>query len=500
MKDLSLTLTRRRLITGTASLVGASILSGCGTKGGSSTTTPVTPALTNPQPVPGGPLVQGALQISTTSGGLIPAGFMGLSYEKFTLADPYFNASNADLIALFQRLGTGAAGVSGPVLRLGGGTVDQCLWTPDGNGTTYLQITPSNVTDLAAFLKLTGWQCLYGVNLATSTPALAAAEVANVVTTLGSSLLGIEIGNATDQYGATGSYFPGNWTFQDFLTRWQSFQSAILAETPHALLTGPSCSATSVSNWTLPFGQAIPSGQVSLLTEQYFRANGLDAVATAEYLVSPDTVLNSYLATMNTGAQTLGIPYRIAGCNSFYSGGAPGISNSYASSLWVLDFLFSAAQGGATGVNMHGGGKIYYTPIADSGGVVSAASPEYYGLLLFSMAGAGTLMQTQFSAGSLNATAYAIKSASGGMSLILVNKDSTQNLSIAVTTSQSVQSATLLAMTAPSLAATSGVTIQGATVNPDGTFAPSSAYTLAYSGTQTSCYVPALSAVLIQLT
>jgi hypothetical protein len=51
----------------------------------------------------------------------------------------------------------------------------------------------------------------------------------------------------------------------------------------------------------------------------------------------------------------------------------------------------------------------------------------------------------------------------------------------------------------PDLSATLGATIQGASVNPDGTFAPSAAYTLNPSGSQLTCYVPALSAVLIQI-
>ena len=76
------------------------------------------------------------------------------------------------------------------------------------------------------------------------------------------------------------------------------------------------------------------------------------------------TNLQTDLGILNAGAQQLGIPYRISECNSFFNGGAAGVSNSYASSLWVLDFLFNAAMGGATGVNMHGGGNAPgYTPI-----------------------------------------------------------------------------------------------------------------------------------------
>ena len=95
-------------------------------------------------------------------------------------------------------------------------------------------------------------------------------------------------------------------------------------------------------------------------------------------------------------------------------------------------------MGGGTGVNMHGGGNAPgYTPIADDSGAVIEARPEYYGLLLFSLAGPGTLLQTQLSAGSVDATAYAVRTASGGLNMILVNKDTLQNLTLTIQTNQS---------------------------------------------------------------
>jgi hypothetical protein len=194
-------------------------------------------------------------------------------------------------------------------------------------------------------------------------------------------------------------------------------------------------------------------------------------------------------------------------CNSFYNGGSSGVSDSYASSLWVIDYLFNCAQGGAVGVNFHGGGDgPGYTPIADNDGTVVGARPEFYGILLFTLAGQGTLYTAQISAGSLNVTAYAVGASSGGLNLIIANKDQTQNLQVAAQLPQSAGSATLVAMTqltsgatAPGLSATSGVTIQGGSVNPDGTFAPLPGYTLNPSGSELTCYVPALSAVLIQV-
>jgi hypothetical protein len=487
--NANIRLSRRRLIHGAASLAVSSLVSGCGYNSHSNVSTPSgNPAPASPTPVAGGSLTVGSNVI-----GAIPSRFIGLSYEKLAITYNYFYPANHNLIALFRLLGTG-------VLRLGGGSVDQLLWANNATG-THEQITSANIKNLAGFLEATGWSCIYGVNLITSTPALAAQEVAVAVSELGANLIGIEIGNEPDEYAVTQSFLDGNWTFQDFLSLWDSFRSAILRTSPKVSFVGPATGgATHISSWTLPFGQALTAPDLTLLTQHYYRAGGSNPASTASFLISPDTKLNGYLATVNAGAEQLGIPYRIGECNSFSGGGASGVSNSYASSLWVIDFLFDVALGGSTGVNMHGGGGAPgYTPIADDSGAVIAARPEYYGLLLVSLAGTGSLLQVNLSAGSLDATAYAVKSANGNLNLIVVNKDTAQAMELTIETNQNIQSATLQTMTGPSLAALSGITIQGATVNSNGSFSPASPSVLTPAGTQTTCSIPALSAGLITI-
>jgi hypothetical protein len=495
----SSSLTRRQVMQGGVALVAASLLSRCG-----SSNRAVAPQPANPQPVPAGPLTPASLTVTPTAIGSIGPAFAGLSYEKSKLYGPLFTASNSDLIGLFMRLGPS-------VLRVGGNSVDRNVWTPTGPGQTAGQIAPSDVNSLAAFVKAAGWQCLYGINLGgaatgATTPALAAAEVAYAAQQFGSSLLGIEIGNEPDLYGDPGNYFAGNWSLAQFLALWGQFRAAILASTPSVPITGPADAGNELT-WTVPFGETVTKSEITLLTQHYYRANGQLPTSTAAYLITPDPTLIANLAILEPGAQTIGVPYRMSECNSFYNGGSSGVSDSYASSLWVIDYLFNCVQGGGVGVNFHGGGDgPGYTPIADSDGSVVEARPEFYGILLFTLAGQGTLYNTQISAGSLNVTAYAVQTSSGSLNLIVVNKDSTQNLQLSAQLPQSASSAILLAMTqlssgatAPDLSATSGVTIQGASVNLDGTFAPSAAYTLSPSGSQLTCYVPALSAVLIQV-
>ncbi len=512
-------LERRQTIQGALALAASSLLPGCGssTTSSSSGSPGGGSSNSNPQPTPSGTVTSASLSVTATSVGSIGADFAGLSYEKSTLYEsPYlFTASNANLIALFKLIGPS-------VLRIGGNSVDRNVWTPSGAGQTAGQIAPSDVNALAAFVKATGWQCLYGINLggagpapytsgsliAATSPTLAAEEIAYVYQAFGSSLFGFEIGNECDLYGS--SYFSGaTWNLSTFEALWTQFRTAIIAQTPAVapLCMGPA-DAGSESSWTVPFGQYATKNDISLLTQHYYRGNGQSAGSTAANLVTPDTALVSDLQTLNTGAKSVGIPYRISECNSYYNGGADGVSDAYCSSLWIIDFLFDCALNGSVGANFHGGGNSDgYTPIADSGGAVVEARPEYYGILLFTLAGQGTLYTTSLSGvGSLNISAYAVKTSSGALNIIVVNKDSAQNLQLTVQLPQSASSATLLEMTqltsgasGPSLSATSGVTIQSASVGANGSWVPGAAFTLSGSGTELTCYVPYLSAVLIQI-
>ncbi len=102
--------------------------------------------------------------------------------------------------------------------------------------------------------------------------------------------------------------------------------------------------------------------------------------------------------------------------------------------------------------------------------------------------------------GSVDATAYAVRTASGGLNLIVVNKDEVQNLSLTIQTGQKIATATLQLMTGGSLAATTGVTIQSAAVNQNGSFSPATPEILIPSANLTTCHIPTLSAALISLT
>jgi len=443
------------------------------------------------QPIPTAVQTVATATLTVQSAGGLPDYFLGLSYEKVTfVTESLFTAANTSLAGLLNRLGNG-------VLRLGGNSVDQTLWTPDGPGNTSGQVSPVDVDNLAAFVALTNWKVLYGVNLGTSTPDLAAAEVAYVQSKLGDILIGFEIGNEPDEYSLT--YYPTGWDLTAFETLWQQFRSAIIATTPSAIIAGPATGGH-VTTWTVPFSQDTTGKLISLVTQHYYRGNGHSANATVKNLVSPDPNIIADCVALKSAASALNIPFRITETNSYLYGGSPGVSNAFASALWVIDHLFNIALGGGSGVNMQGGDSSAYTPIANSGSTILKVRPEYYGLLLFSLAGQGTLMPITLSASGFRATIYAVLTTSGTLNIIVNNKEVYQSLNITFDCGVTIKGADLFELRGTSLDATIDQTLQGGivatngSINLDTPYAPASV-----SGSQVNFYVPAISAVLLQL-
>ena len=499
-----LDMSRRTVLGGLGAVAFTSLFSGCGSgfepgknseqalsEGDSASGTSAEAAVAAAT----GAVIQANVVVSTAKTGTIGTGFCGLSYEKSQMALPFFESQNTRAVALFKRLGVGH-------LRIGGNAVDKTQWVANGRGQTAGQVAPSDVDALASFANATGWSVLYGVNLATSTPALAAAEVAYVAKALGSKLAGIEIGNEPDGYN--GTYFKSGWSEAAFNTRWQQFASAILAQSPNVALTGPGIGILGhVNSWIAPFAAA-EGTQVKQLTQHYYIADGTSPASTMNVMLTPDPALAIGLEQLQTLAAGYKVPFRMTETNSFYNGGKPGVSNAGGSALWALDYLFQLAEGGAAGADFEGGGSFSkgYQPISDSSGLVLfAPQPMYYGMLLFTMAGPGTVLSTSLSAGSVKASAYTVENVrSGALSVVVINKDSSQNLKLEINAGRKITKATSTVLTMPSLTSTSGITIQGSGVGVDGSFSPQAATALTVSGNNTSVSVNAFSAALIQIT
>ena len=194
--------------------------------------------VTNLQQAPSGPSTSASVLVSSASAGTVGSNFVGFSLGKnLTNAKPYsLSAANSGLVNLFKRV-TQSTSLNGPpVLRIGGSQVEDNIWTDTGPGGVPRQIAPSDIAALASFVAAIGWQCIYGVNLASSapstvplqTPALAATEVAAVVAAFASAgalTPWFEIGNECDNYGHNGHPYYGvaGWGLSYFESLWLTF-------------------------------------------------------------------------------------------------------------------------------------------------------------------------------------------------------------------------------------------------------------------------------------
>ena len=98
------------------------------------------------------------------------------------------------------------------------------------------------VRNLAAFLKATGWTCLYGIGMGTNVPERAADEAEFVAKTLGSSLQYFQIGNEVDMFDRH-LRDPKTWSAKTYLDEWLTLARAISARVPNAVFGMPDVAA-----------------------------------------------------------------------------------------------------------------------------------------------------------------------------------------------------------------------------------------------------------------
>ncbi len=95
--------------------------------------------------------------------------------------------------------------------------------------------------------------------------------------------------------------------------------------------------------------------------------------------------------------------------NSCWNGGQPGVSDTLASALWVADMMLDFASLGCAGVNLHGGGSGFYTPIAGSLAAGFERRPEYFGMELIKQFAGATLIRSTLECANDRIRAYAAR-------------------------------------------------------------------------------------------
>ena len=443
-------------------------------------------------------------------GNRIGEDFTGLSYESAQLGNPeFFAGDNVQLAGFVRRLG--ASGV----LRIGGNTSEYCYWTPGGatqagnaeaqrvvgpdkglKAPPPVKITPQAIRNLREFLDATGWKLIYGLNMGTGTAEDAAAEAAYVNDVIGSKLVAFQLCNEPDLFFRNGIR-KSDYDFAQFAQEWQHFFEVIRARVPGAPFAGPD---TAYNNaWLVPFAKRF-KGQVSFLSQHYY-AEGppTDPSMTLERLLRPNPKLQEEFGGMKRTMQDTGLPFRLAETNSCYSGGKAGVSDTFGSALWGADLMYQLASEGGMGINFHGGGYGWYTPIAGTREQGFLARPIYYGMLLFAEAGPGQLIAAELD-GLEHApflTAYGLRAGNGSIQAAIFNKNSDRPVRLTVSAGAAFQRAKLLWLRAPRVEGTTDVTFGGAPVGAGGAWSAREE-TLAPQNGTVAVEMPAASAALMR--
>jgi hypothetical protein len=436
-----------------------------------------------------------------TTVGTIGADFTGFSYEKTHIMNGSLTSNNTNMIALYKLLGS-------PMMRLGANDVERSTWVGTGpapsqpNGQPFnFKVTTGGVDQLCGFLAATGVKIIYGVNFQLGDATASSAEAAYVMSTCPSSIVGIEIGNEPDKFGS--------WASQT--TDYEKFADAILA-TPGALLVGPACTSKSAVSFSAPFADTITAkyaGKLTLLAQHsYVAAANSSGCAVPNFQITT-TLLTDIFDTIQAAATKNSLPgWRMDENNTCSGHGQQGLSDTFISALWAIDYMFEVAKRGGSGINFHNGengmdGTVphYYDAIKENGGVVVQVQPLYYGMLLFAQAGTGSMVSTTVSGGQ-NFTAWAIK-ADGFTSVVLNNRGASSAVSAMVNLGAAVSSASAIYLEstpAGNLTAAAGnVTLAGAKVSVAGDWPRNAPYIQTVSGNNVSVYVPAASAALVRV-
>jgi hypothetical protein len=349
----------------------------------------------------------------------IPADFIGLSYESAQLANPaFFAETNTALIALFREL------TDDGVLRLGGGTSEFTEFTtaepqsappfdavgPDTskNVKSGTPVTPQSLRNLRAFLDAANWRCLYGLNLGRGPLERAAEEASYVAKILGDRLIAFQLGNEPDAW--RNRYRPATWTYEDYWKEWQAAHAAVVARVPDAKIAGPDVSnkLAYVTGFAEDAKKSAPD--VVMLTSHYYAMGPAGAPGmTIDRLLSPDPKLEDNLKTIMGAAHAAGLPYRMSEGASCWNGGQPGVSDTLASALWVAEMMLEFAAAGCSGVNLHGGGNGFYTPIAGSLTNGFVRRPEFFGMELVKQLIGATLIKSELACENGRIRAFAAR-------------------------------------------------------------------------------------------
>ena len=281
---------------------------------------------------------------SSAPGPKIADDYAGFSYEtKREMPDAqgkyYFSPQNTALIKMFQTLGI-------QNLRIGGNTVDSSKVTIP---------VQADIDQLFQFAKAADTKVIYSFRLNKGDPQASAGQAKYIADNYAAQLVCFSIGNESDIYVHS---------YPSYLKNWQPIYDAINKAVPNAIFLGPSLTSNA-HPWAHDFARDYyPSGKILYITQHQYAGGAGGKITDPVYgrglMLSPEWQKKYQDYYDKFGAPLLAqkVPYRLEEANNFYNGGAKDVSDTYASALWGLDYLYWWAAHGSQGINFHNGDEV----------------------------------------------------------------------------------------------------------------------------------------------
>lgn len=430
-----------------------------------------------------------AADVTTTLVHAVPQSFLGFSMNVEEMEDftnpPQDNAFTSIINNVLNTNGNGPF-----VLRLGGTYVDSSYWNGDeslvlpmyqANPAFTVGLNQAWMNSLANVVQQTDSKVILNVNAEAHSPQMAADFIADAEQTLPSgSLTAVGIGNEPDDYNnpiipvARNAAWARGLTPATYASIFANYARALHRTVGGLPLAGPE-STGGESNWTSTLLQR-DAGQVGLVTSHVYPLNACAVPNSSAYpavfkylqssLVQGTTASLSSLMQL---ADNLNLPYRLTELGSGTCGGLNGVNNTFATSLWVVNQLFSFMSAGLDGVNVHLRADTPNTAIEQNPNLTSGLQPEplLYGLAAFADAlEPNDVLSAVTGQIQPNVSVWAVYG-SEGWHLALVNgSSSSQLVDLSVPATGAM---TLTPLSSPS-PWSSQVTFGGQTITPQGTW------------------------------
>jgi hypothetical protein len=193
---------------------------------------------------------------------------------------------------------------------------------------------------------------------------------------------------------------------------------------------------------------------------------------TVARLLSPgaSSGLGKDIAGAVAVAHRAGLKLRLTELNSVTCGGKAGVSNTFATALWAPDALFTLMRAGVDGVNLHVREYAINAPFSLNRYGLNPR-PLLYGLIMFerTLGADARLVRLHLSAPRrANLSAWAARVRGDSLHVLLIDKGN-RNLRVDLRL-PATGPATVQRLLAPSASSTSGETLDGQRIGPEGTW------------------------------